>query len=345
MPYSQKASTVLQPPGWNQGCEDDHKLYKRALLLHSSSRFSISHPMDDLILEDMIKGEQRRRRIDQGDSGGEGRSERETPSTVRDLEMKISNSSSAEGSGNDQRVRSASDKEKTKLRERKRRAITTKIFHGLRRHGGYKLPPRADINDVLRHLAGEAGWVIESDGTTYRTKGPVPHQCPACGYCGVSNTRSLPVATGSYAIGCGGGGGGDCSTTASPRQTAIIQQPSPSSSDAAAGAASGHRFDVVAASSSSNRVAVPERDVSPALSMGDEVAAYLIGGTEAQRLTSAYYGAQNGVAGGADAFVMISGQHQKAYLQEARASNRSTPIGSPQSFEDPNHSSAGKVGQ
>ena len=62
------------------------------------------------------------------------------------------------------------DKEKTKLRERQRRAITTKIFAGLRKHGGYNLPPRADINDVLRALAAEAGWVIEADGTTHRNR-------------------------------------------------------------------------------------------------------------------------------------------------------------------------------
>lgn len=65
---------------------------------------------------------------------------------------------------------SASEKEKTKLRERQRRAITTKIFAGLRKHGGYNLPPRADINDVLKALAQEAGWTVEADGTTYRTQ-------------------------------------------------------------------------------------------------------------------------------------------------------------------------------
>ncbi|EFJ23437.1 hypothetical protein SELMODRAFT_415870 [Selaginella moellendorffii] len=63
---------------------------------------------------------------------------------------------------------SAAEKEKTKIRERHRRAITTRIFTGLRKHGGYNLPPRADINDVLRALAGEAGWIVETDGTTYR---------------------------------------------------------------------------------------------------------------------------------------------------------------------------------
>lgn len=67
-------------------------------------------------------------------------------------------------------TRSESDKEKTKLRERQRRAITTKIFQGLRKYGNYHLSPRADINEVLRELAKEAGWVVEPDGTTYRFK-------------------------------------------------------------------------------------------------------------------------------------------------------------------------------
>lgn len=62
----------------------------------------------------------------------------------------------------------AVEREKTKMRERQRRAITTKIFAGLRKYGGYNLPPRADINDVLRALAAEAGWVVEADGTSYR---------------------------------------------------------------------------------------------------------------------------------------------------------------------------------
>lgn len=66
--------------------------------------------------------------------------------------------------------RSESDKERTKLRERQRRAITTRIFHGLRKYGGYQLSPRSDINQVLRELAKEAGWVVEPDGTTYRYK-------------------------------------------------------------------------------------------------------------------------------------------------------------------------------
>ncbi|CAI5535435.1 unnamed protein product [Closterium sp. Naga37s-1] len=73
------------------------------------------------------------------------------------------------GHGGDASRLTESEKEKTKLRERQRRAITTKIFAGLRKYGGYNLPPRADINDVLRALAAEAGWVVESDGTTYRS--------------------------------------------------------------------------------------------------------------------------------------------------------------------------------
>ncbi|KAF3778133.1 Beta-amylase 7 [Nymphaea thermarum] len=72
---------------------------------------------------------------------------------------------------------SATEKEKTKLRERQRRSITTKIFSGLRKHGGYDLPPRADINDVLRALAAEAGFVVEPDGTTYRA----PQRQQGCG--------------------------------------------------------------------------------------------------------------------------------------------------------------------
>ena len=66
------------------------------------------------------------------------------------------------------RVSSEKEKEKTKIRERHRRSITTKILTGLRKHGNYNLPPRADINDVLRALATEAGWIVEADGTTYR---------------------------------------------------------------------------------------------------------------------------------------------------------------------------------
>ncbi|TQD74443.1 hypothetical protein C1H46_040020 [Malus baccata] len=49
------------------------------------------------------------------------------------------------------------------MRVRQMRAITTKIFHGLRKHGGYRLSPCGDINEVLRHLATEVGWLVEPD--------------------------------------------------------------------------------------------------------------------------------------------------------------------------------------
>eukprot|EP00249_Psilotum_nudum_P012655 c23904_g1_i1 orf=920-2638(+) len=66
------------------------------------------------------------------------------------------------------------EKERTKLRERHRRAITSKILAGLRRYGNYNLPVRADINDVIKGLAREAGWTVEADGTTYRSRVPYP---------------------------------------------------------------------------------------------------------------------------------------------------------------------------
>lgn len=62
------------------------------------------------------------------------------------------------------------EKERTKLRERRRRSITSNILAGLRRYGNYNLPVRADINDVIKALAHEAGWTVEIDGTTFRSK-------------------------------------------------------------------------------------------------------------------------------------------------------------------------------
>ncbi|KAJ3694019.1 hypothetical protein LUZ60_009499 [Juncus effusus] len=60
------------------------------------------------------------------------------------------------------------EKERTKLRERHRRAITSRMLAGLRQHGNFPLPARADMNDVLAALAREAGWIVEVDGSTYR---------------------------------------------------------------------------------------------------------------------------------------------------------------------------------
>ncbi|EYU19128.1 hypothetical protein ABFS82_13G180400 [Erythranthe guttata] len=129
--------------------------------------------------------------------------------------------------GNNLNGRSAVEKERTKLRERQRRAITTKIFHGLRKHGGYRLTPRADINEVLRHLAHEAGWIIEPDGTTYRSAASTSttfsngtiNGCPLCG----GGRKSAPPTPGCSYL--GGGAAGDCSTTASPRRVQVGDSP------------------------------------------------------------------------------------------------------------------------
>ncbi|KAG0454355.1 hypothetical protein HPP92_025659 [Vanilla planifolia] len=69
------------------------------------------------------------------------------------------------------------EKERTKLRERHRRAITSRMLAGLRQHGNFPLPARADMNDVLAALAREAGWIVELDGTTYRPS-PTPPLLP-----------------------------------------------------------------------------------------------------------------------------------------------------------------------
>ncbi|KAG8385214.1 hypothetical protein BUALT_Bualt03G0018900 [Buddleja alternifolia] len=109
-------------------------------------------------------------------------------------------------------VRSGVEKERTKIRERQRRSITSNIFHGLREHGGYRLSPRADINEVLRHLAQEAGWIVEPDGTTYRSSTTVSNGATACTLCGEGRKSATPTPNTSY-LGCGG----ECSTTTSPR--------------------------------------------------------------------------------------------------------------------------------
>ncbi|KAK4342132.1 hypothetical protein RND71_037948 [Anisodus tanguticus] len=60
------------------------------------------------------------------------------------------------------------ERENNKRRERRRRAIAAKIFAGLRMYGNYQLPKHCDNNEVLKALCNEAGWTVESDGTTYR---------------------------------------------------------------------------------------------------------------------------------------------------------------------------------
>jgi hypothetical protein len=109
----------------------------------------------------------------QGEANNQGEEEEEEAAADN---TSSSNNSSSRSKSSMAKL-SASEKEKTKLRERQRRAITTKIFAGLRKYGGYNLPPRADINDVLKALAAEAGWTVEADGNTFRTqvlKSPSP---------------------------------------------------------------------------------------------------------------------------------------------------------------------------
>lgn len=60
------------------------------------------------------------------------------------------------------------ERENNKRRERRRRAISAKIFAGLRLYGNYRLPKHCDNNEVLKALCDEAGWTVEPDGTTYR---------------------------------------------------------------------------------------------------------------------------------------------------------------------------------
>ncbi|KAJ0856641.1 putative transcription factor BES/BZR family [Helianthus annuus] len=60
------------------------------------------------------------------------------------------------------------ERENNKRRERRRRAISAKIFAGLRMYGNYNLPKHCDCNEILKALADEAGWTVDSDGTTYR---------------------------------------------------------------------------------------------------------------------------------------------------------------------------------
>ncbi|XP_057963941.1 beta-amylase 8 [Malania oleifera] len=83
--------------------------------------------------------------------------------------MGVATATSAAGKSRKEREK---EKERTKLRERHRRAITSRMLAGLRQYGNFPLPARADMNDVLAALAREAGWVVEADGTTYRSSPP-----------------------------------------------------------------------------------------------------------------------------------------------------------------------------
>ncbi|KAE8701969.1 hypothetical protein F3Y22_tig00110503pilonHSYRG00362 [Hibiscus syriacus] len=70
-------------------------------------------------------------------------------------------------SGKDNR-KIENEKERTRLRKPQRRVFTRRLLAGLRQFGNFSIPPNAAKNDVLAALAREAGWIVESDGTTYR---------------------------------------------------------------------------------------------------------------------------------------------------------------------------------
>ncbi|XP_047324974.1 protein BRASSINAZOLE-RESISTANT 1-like [Impatiens glandulifera] len=72
------------------------------------------------------------------------------------------------GGGGGRRKPSWRERENNKRRERRRRAIAAKIYSGLRAQANFNLPKHCDNNEVLKALCKQAGWIVESDGTTYR---------------------------------------------------------------------------------------------------------------------------------------------------------------------------------
>lgn len=229
--------------------------------------------------------------------------------------MKRDGSSTSSSSG-----RSESDKERTKLRERQRRAITTRIFHGLRKYGGYQLSPRSDINQVLRELAKEAGWVVEPDGTTYRYK--VVSRCPTCGVIPNTSTNTTPT-TSSTVIACGGGGGGgggDCSPTTSPRCNIDPTMINPYNNNSHAGSTSLYGHEHGSAGGCTGDV---DNNNSLAFYMYNGLASGLHHPSTATATAAAAI-----IGGGMKVQVPSQQQLQGTYIQEARASNQNTPVGS-----------------
>ncbi|KAG7012562.1 Beta-amylase 7 [Cucurbita argyrosperma subsp. argyrosperma] len=218
-------------------------------------------------------------------------------------------------------VRSETEKHKTKMRERQRRAITTNIFLGLRKHGGYRLSPRADINQVLRHLANEAGWIVDPDGTTYRSSASILNRCSVCG-----TVRSTTPTSTSSAV--AGGGGGENSTPASScrlpdsvRDYAMafndnVIQPATPFYIPGGGGGGG------TSSCSSSRNPTGNGNIN-----GDVPLAVYMYGNEDVRCCLSASATVEICGGGGDG----GGSKDTAYeaMREARASNQSTPEGSP----------------
>lgn len=294
------------------------------------------------------------------------------------------------------KVSSEKEKERTKIRERHRRAITTKILTGLRKYGNYNLPPRADINDVLRALATEAGWIVEPDGTTYRNPllqqssgGPSLSLLP---HFGPSNRSSLtpgsltptsltPTPSATSLNSLGGFNcmlpllntdpvdptGGDCSTTASPRQLggSPINLLHPGVAQFMSGASGGtpnmqfgsaisilgggyvlgDEGDVMGIREGSTTAGVSgylPQDImesrellarslveTPTSSLTAAMAPNPYSSSMFGQLHSTQFGHVDYNTGAAMPSAMMYGQHHP-FLQESRASNQNTPIGSPQ---------------
>ncbi|KAM0841032.1 hypothetical protein ACQ4PT_059282 [Festuca glaucescens] len=99
------------------------------------------------------------------------------------------------------------EKERTKLRERHRRSITSRMLAGLRQHGNFPLPARADMNDVLAALARAAGWTVHPDGTTFRSSSlsqpllPPPAQFQGAFQAASVETPAFTSHLNSYVIG------------------------------------------------------------------------------------------------------------------------------------------------
>ncbi|GLJ46516.1 hypothetical protein SUGI_0980290 [Cryptomeria japonica] len=278
----------------------------------------------------------------------------------------MNDNGSSHSEGNGKSKSNAKDKEKTKLRERHRRSITTKIFNGLRKYGGYNLPPRADINDVLRALANESGWIVESDGTTYREQGmqkisgnqatsqlrqaaPLKSPLTSTSSLGGGNIGgfncALPgmitTATDStYTIDIRGG---DCSTTASPKNmgkkppshnnksNSYVPNNSPLSSPFISPASSevcGQGIHM------GNSLFMPSsyEDVG-AYNSADAMEAMAMMNRSSNNANLNLQQQENFVLNNCNSSYAMPGSmlpQQHPTLQECRASNQNTPIGSPQ---------------
>ncbi|KAL6629769.1 hypothetical protein ACP70R_029534 [Stipagrostis hirtigluma subsp. patula] len=148
------------------------------------------------------------------------------------------------------------EKERTKLRERQRRAITSRMLAGLRQHGSFPLPARADMNDVLAALARTVGWTVHPDGTTFRSSPqllpPPPPQLQGTFHVTSVETPTLTNSLDGYAIG-----------TPLDSQASVLQTDdslSPSSLDSVVVAEQSIKNDNYGTSSSVNSMSCMDND-------------------------------------------------------------------------------------